>query len=97
MRLSEDEIEQYLKEQIINEHEMQQFMDENNTILCSHKQDAHSYNHQLLHKMLAFQHIINVIVASNVNNTPKLQEWLQHQIKTMHAIIISSKKHVSTK
>ena len=74
---TQSEIDQILSDCIVQENESLQHIDKQTTIICTHKEDVHKYNHIILMSTYKDEDIIPIDLKTNAPDVPCLQNWLE--------------------
>lgn len=73
---TQEEIELYLKDCVFNEDQIKGALDENITILCTHRRDVDMYNIMMISKCFWLKDVHDFLIDSNAFGVEELGEWI---------------------
>jgi hypothetical protein len=75
----EEKISSVLNNCYIDEDLVEQYIDDNTTILCTHQKDVDYYNDLILHKKFPADQIYVIQLETNARNVEHIQSWVNNK------------------
>jgi len=85
-------IQSILGHLVLERQDVDTYLDETCTVLCTHREDTRYYNNHMLLKMFPPTNIHPTPMLTNAANNPDLKKWLQEdKFETLHGVAVGAR------